>query len=208
MEEGRRIYAFYLHDIADKVNQYPGIKEDFLHFTDNNQFICFYGWTSRKYIRKEFKSTRDMDLFTERIVDLPTDRAVDEFCDMYGDLLLEKRPYMTKGKTEKDTYVRVPRLVLSTSVESDYVVFNEMMILRDEFSKIGQAAVVSAPLINSSCFNKPMQGILQKFGYDELMMKLFPLEEIPFEETCVAPVFIDHISLYVHLFGNTYKKKD
>ena len=149
-----------------------------------------------------------MDLFTERIVDLPTDRAVDEFCDMYGDLLLEKRPYMTKGKTEKDTYVRVPRLVLSTSVESDYVVFNEMMILRDEFSKIGQAAVVSAPLINSSCFNKPMQGILQKFGYDELMMKLFPLEEIPFEETSAAPVFIDHISLYVHLFGNTYKKKD
>lgn len=193
----KKVYLFYLIDYEINLSKYPGIDEDQVKQGKEKQYT-FYAWTPNKKIRNRFKSMRNMSLFFEKVRTVEDDAEFEEFTKNYDQFLLEDRALTTKV-IRNDRIARDVVLVLSTSKEIDFVIFNYF----DSYMDNDIFWSDTVPLLRPDCFVSPYKEALEYLRYSEVIEWLCPLEENPLP---FNPIDIDGLAIYVHIYNNIYRK--
>ena len=195
----KKIYMFYLYDEKHELTpeKYPAIDE--LEVLEGNTFFhVLYAWTPNKNIRKQFKSSRNMTIFREMTHEIP-DEEFDKFSDENSDTFLEERCITTKKITDDKIIDKRNIYILSTRRELDYIVYNQISIMRKQLECLTKPNIY----LQEGCFEDEYRHSLEFLKLDDTMLSVFPIDDngIPF-----IPFDDDVLSVYSHLYHNTYRK--
>lgn len=195
----KKVFMFYLYDTQDELNSetYPGI--DDLEVLQGNMFYhVLYAWTPNKEIRKQFKSSRDMTKFKELTHEIPKEEF-DRFSDENSDTFLEERCITTKKMTNDNIIDKRNIYILSTRRELDYIVYNKNLIMRNQLECLTKPSIY----LQDIYFDDEYRQALEFLKLDDTMLSTFPIDDggIPF-----SPFDEDVLSIYSHLYHNTYRK--
>lgn len=190
-----KIHCFYLYMKAIDPKKFYGIHADTIMSTEEYDY-SLYAFTPEKESVDYFKSTRNMNLFFEKIIEI--DRGdYEDFCEEHKDHLLEYHAFQTKKYYNKIVIQKMVE-VLCTTLEADCILYYSEEKLEQYITDALTENLIS--LHDRKAFKKPILKILNKvFIMNDLINVVYPSEEIPF-----SVYDIDELGLYCKMFSNTF----
>lgn len=192
-----KVYCFYL--VLDKINpvQYPGVIADTIAMLDGKDY-SLYAYTQNKEFYKIFHNTRNPDKFICKMINVDD---FDEFVDRYDAYLLEYHSLRTKDiRKGKETFKSIE--VLMTKAESDFILYYSENRLIDELDSELECSEKVLHVLTKRLFKNSLNKSLDFLNFYTTVEELYYPTDIPYNNIfCV-----DHLSMFVRVFGNTFKK--
>lgn len=199
----KKIHLFYLHDDEITQNKYPAASISMKHYDAvRKQEVLLYAFTPSKKIAKEFRNTRNMNIFREEIVEMDED-DYEDIIDCNNDLsklLLEYHLYNTQSlDKESNQYFKDQRFILSTSAEFDKTVFRFIWRLKDKFYEETNG-MVDAEYID--LFTEPVQDFfVRELDFYEVMNLMDLTAEVVPYVTIDFDMVVGFCEMYHNLFN-------
>ena len=192
-----KVYCFYL--VLDQIDpeKYPGIIADTVAILDGRDY-SLYAYTQNKEFYKIFHNTRNPDKFICRIINVDD---FDEFVDKYDAYLLEYHSLRTKDiRKGKETFKSIE--VLMTRAESDYILYYSENRLIDELDGSIECSEDVVHILTNRLFKNSLNKSLDLLNFYTAVEELYYPTDIPYNDI----FWVDHLSMFVRIFGNTFKK--
>ena len=192
-----KVYCFYIVKNHISPKEYKAVMKDDIFKIGNND-CALYAYTPEKSSELYFISTRDMNLFFEKVIEMSRD-DYEEFCEDHKEQLLEYHSFVSK-KIVNNKYKSYNFQMLCTLLESDHILYYKEEIVMNYISDLFNDDIID--YINYHPFKKYIEKILDEFFlYDTISTKICPMEDINYDN-----FMIDDLSLYIKLFSNTFKR--
>lgn len=190
-----KVYLFIYRD-AKNTNK-PTLNvfdaHDHAIMDSNDKYVArLYAFTSKKFERKQFKRSRNMNIFTEVIKEM-TSAEYDDFCETYGDA--ELRVELMNTRTKANGQQAVP--VVCTLREADMVLYYPELILNSLFAWDIHSPLYEMPL------KKKILDAMGKLSIDYLEYCI--LDEDESVELRNSSVLLDDISLLIEEYIETFE---
>jgi len=194
-----KVYLFYLENDVIDTSEFPAVHEDsIMHGIDKDYSL--YAFTNNKEYRDIFKEIRDMTKFKTKTVEL-TNAQYEDFSNRNSYYELSVGTFTTKCVDEYGVISMVKVGILSTSEEKEIIFFNYAERIEDQFNE--ESGYEFYRMIYNEIFSKELLVILREYFYSD-----FLVDEIyrPIEDINPEGYDFDEFSIYIRLFGNTFRK--
>lgn len=193
-----KIYCFYLVRKHISPKKYKAVIEDEIVSIGDNECVL-YAYTPEKSSETQFLSTRNMELFFEKIIDMNRE-DYEYFYDHHTDQVLEFNTFNAK-KIEDGRYKSYSTQVLSTRAEADHILYYKEELVLDIISDFLPIQLID--YLELHPLKKKLRHILNDFFlYSDIISKVHPMEDINYDT-----FIVDDLSLYIKLFSNTFKTR-
>lgn len=196
-----KIWCFYLFDNRQTDSRYyPNIKREELRI-EKGMMYSLYAFTPTKSCADYFWKTRDHRLFYKKVIDIERDEYED-FCEEYGDHLLEFHHFLTKVQDAHGNVAEETVGVLCTIVESDSILYYK----EDHMDKIlanGMSMLYTFTNAKSILVPELYNLLNDYFEIDMILNVLYPYDE-DITTSSYYPYDIDEVLLYCALYGTTF----
>lgn len=193
-----KIFCFYLYGTTESIKKYDAILKDDIIIEHENLAHCLYAFTPAKDIADFFQITRKSDIFYRKEIEIDRE-DFESFCSDYQLYLLEYHLFSNKVVDETGRITTDGVYLLTTTLESDLVLYNG----QERFYDIISNSCESLAFLNAYTFKKDICKALNDLcKFDELTESTYPREDDD-----ISSLTINGLSLYCHLFSNTYSEE-
>ena len=191
-----KVHIFYLRDSIIDPDSYIAVISDMIKGEDGKQ-VYMYAFTDNKKYAKEFRRTRDMSKFVEKIYTM-NDDVYRDFTSLYSDIDYYPQTIWTQKEIDGKNIGLTVNIGMTVIEYEQLTTFGENWI----------ANLLTIPediveFIDKVGFKNPYKKILNSvFFLDSYIAdSIYPTEYV-FD----AEVRIDELELFVKLFSNVIKK--
>lgn len=194
-----KIYCFYLVKKHISPKKFKAVlKDDIVSIGDNE--CVLYAYTPEKSSETNFLSTRNMEIFFEKIIEMSRE-DYEEFFENHMDQVLEFNVFNSKRVVD-GRYKSCPTHVLCTRAEADSILYYKEETVLDYLSDFLPDSMIEFLIYHP--LNKKLRNIMNElFLYNDIVSKIRPMEDINYDN-----FIVDDLSLYIKLFSNTFKRGD
>lgn len=193
-----KIYCFYLVKKHISTNKYKAILKTDIENVGGNECVL-YAYTPDKSSRLYFITTRNMDLFYEKVIEMSREEYED-FYEEHTEQVFEQYTFISK-KLVDDSFKSYTSLMLCTRAEADCILYYKEEQVMEYLTNLLDDDIIS--YLETHPFKSKLKYVLDEFFlYTDIMAKVHPMEDINYDNFT-----IDELSLYIKLFSNTFNKR-